>query len=105
MGDSVSDLERIRKGSGGRQEEEEEEDEEEDRELRTFSQGCTLVKVPALTANDPVFAFIAPIRHLSRYFRLTHALNGPIDISSPHRPRHPRLQSYNPHVHARTGIV
>lgn len=49
--------------------------------VRAFSDGCTLVKVPAFTANDPVFVFIASMRHLSRYFRLTPALNGSIDIS------------------------
>lgn len=53
---------------------------EGNREARAFSGGCTLVKVPAFTANDPVFVFIAPMQHLSRYFRLTPALNGSIDI-------------------------
>lgn len=55
---------------------------EEDRKrVRAFSDGCTLVKVPAFTANDPVFVFITSMRHLSRYFRLTPALNGSVDIS------------------------
>lgn len=59
---------------------------EKDREaraiVRAFSGGCTLVKVPTFTANDPVFVFIAPMQHLSRYFRLTPALNGSINILS-----------------------
>lgn len=62
-----------------REEEDSEEEDSEDQKLRTFFEGYTLVKVPAFTANDPVFAFIAPIQHLSRYFRLTPALNGTID--------------------------
>lgn len=53
---------------------------EEGRKVQAFFDGCTLVKVPAFTANDPVFVFIASMRHLSRYFRLTPALNGSIDI-------------------------